>query len=285
MIKLSSPIKKPDSIFSVLMPNEAVSLDPVAFDRFVGNNGVCLIHFRAIPCPVGLDSPTDIRRTHDDHSGCSNGFIYQAIGRITCLFLSNQTQIRKLDAGFVDGSSVAVTFPRFYDNDDKRRILVRPYDRFYLEEEDVTTAATNLMKRREDGRNDRPSYPALAVHHLIDSDCVNYQQGVDFILDRGDIIWIAGHGPGIGKTYSIWYEYKPYWYVQNLVHEIRVVPVKDFVDTHSIHSERLSFAAILNREFVHRDRRPDLLSPDLGGRQQQMPDLQATEPGIDPQFG
>jgi hypothetical protein len=284
---MSGPsVKKPDTVYSILMPHEAVSMEPAAFDAFVNQYGVRLIHFRAIPCPVGLTSPTDIRRVHDDHSGCSNGFIYQAIGRVTCLFLSNQTQIRKLDAGFVDGSSVSVTFPRFYDNDPKRRVLVRAYDRFYLEEENIRVGGTNLMSRRHDGRSDRPSYPALAVHLLIDSDGVHYLQGQDFVLDRGDIVWQPGRGPAAGKVYSTWYEYQPYWYVDRLVHEIRVVPTRDFVNTHQIRSERLSFAAILNREYVHRDKRPDLLSPDIGGRQQQPPDLDLpAEPGVGPKFG
>lgn len=280
-----SSVKAPSSIYEILMPHDAVAMEPGAFDDFVNNNGVRLIHFRAMPCPVGLTSPTDIRRVHDDHSGCSNGMIYQAIGRVTCLFLSNQTQIRKLDAGFVDGSSVSVTFPRFYDNDPKRRVLVRPYDRFYLEEENITSAATNLMKRREDGRADRPAFPALAVHLLIDSDGAGYQQGYDFTLDRGDIVWLAGHGPASGKTYSVYYEYQPYYYVDRLVHEIRVVPRRDYVNTKMIKTERLSFAAILNREYVHRDKRPDLLSPDLGGRQQQVPDTESAEPGVEPTFG
>jgi hypothetical protein len=284
---MSGPsVKKPDSVYSILMPHEAVAMEPAAFDSFVNNNGVRLIHFRALPCPVGLDDPTDIRRTHDDHSGCSNGFIYQAIGRVTCLFLSNQTQIRKLDAGFVDGSSVSVTFPRFYDFDPQRRVLVRPYDRMFLEEENITVGGTNLMKRRQDGRADRPNYPALAVHLLVDSDGVYYQQGVDFTLDRGDVAWADGHGPAAGKTYSIWYEYQPYWYVDRLVHEIRVVPTRDYVNTKLVRSERLSFAAILNREYVHRDKAPDILSPDLGGRQQQVPDLPIpAELGIKPEFG
>lgn len=281
-----SSVKAPSSVYEVLMPHEAVAMEPAAFDAFINNNGVRLIHFRAMPCPVGLGEPTDIRRTHDDHSGCSAGFIYQAIGRVTCLFLSNQTQIRKLDAGFVDGSSVSVTLPRFYDFDAKRRVLVRPYDRFYLEEENITSAATNLMQRRQDGRSDRPSYPALKVHLLIDSDGVGYFQGVDFALDAGDINWLPGKGPAAGKVYSIYYEYQPYYYCDRLVHEIRVVPSRDFVDGNLVKTERLSFAAILNREYVHRDKRPDLLSPDLGGRQGQVPDLDIpAEPGVTPKFG
>ena len=142
------------------------------------------------------------------------------------------------------------------------------------------------MERRQDGRADRPSYPALAVHLLVDSDGVPYLQGQDFVLDHGDIAWQPGRGPAAGKVYSTWYEYQPYWYVDRLVHEIRVVPTRDFVNTHQIRSERLSFAAILNREYVHRDKRPDLLSPDIGGRQQQVPDLDLpAEPGVGPKFG
>lgn len=283
---MGSSVKQADSVYEVLMPHEAVALEPAAFDAFIHHNGIRLIHFRALPCPVGLQSKNDIRRTHDDHSGCSNGFIYQAIGRVTCLFLSNATQVRKLDAGFIDGSSVSATLPRFYDNDPGRRVLVRPYDRFFLEEADITTGRPDVMERRQDGRPDRLAFPAVAVHLLVDANGVYYVQGTDFVLDRGDIAWAEGRGPAAGTVYSVWYEYQPYWYCDRLVHEIRVVPKADFVNTKAIKNERLAFAAILNREYVHRDKRPDLLSPDLGGRQQQVPDLDVpAQPGVTPDFG
>jgi hypothetical protein len=283
---MSSTVKQTDNIYSVLLPKEAISLDAVAFDSFVHTYGVRFIHAIALPCPIGLDDPTDIRRTHDDHVGCSNGHIYTMVGRVTCLFSSNTTAIKHLDSGLVDGSSVAVTFSRFYDDDPKRRVLVRPFDRFLLEEDNITSVATNQMKRRQDGRADRPSYPALAVHILIDSDGNGYLQGTDFVLDRGDISWLPGKGPTAGKTYSIHYEYKPFFYCDRLIHEIRVIPTKDFVNTHQIRNERLSFGAILNREYIRRTNRPDLLSPDIGGRQQQVPDLDLpATPGVDPQFG
>lgn len=281
----SNPVKQSDSIFSVLMPHESVSMEAAAFDVFVNNYGIRLIHLRALPCPIGLQSSNDIRRTHDDHSGCSNGFIYQPIGRVTAFFLSNQTQVRKLDMGFIDGSTVSVTFPRFYDSEPDHRILVRPYDRFYLEEESVTTAATNLMSRRTDALPDKPAYPALRVHQLIDSTGKRYAQGVDFIVQGGDIVWANGLGPNPGQVYSIWYEYQPYWYCERLIHEIRIIPTKDYVTGSFLRNERLSFAAILNREYIHRDSRNDLSSPDIGGRQGQVSAPIAAEPGIVPNFG
>ena len=282
---MGDSVKKADTIFSVLMPQEAVTLSPEAFDAFLHHYGVRLLHFRAIPCPIGLQTPNDIRRTHDDHSGCDNGFIYQLVGRFTGTFLSNATQIRKLDAGFVDGSSVSITVPRFYDHTDKQRILVRPYDRIYLEEDDITTAATNITSRRLDGRPDKPAYPAVVVHTLIDSSGISYRQGIDFSLDHGDLIWADSRGPVPGTPYSIWFEYKPYYYVDRLAHEIRVVPKSDYLHTNTVHNERLSFAIICNREFVHRNKTPDILSPDIGGRQSQVPDQSKTEPGVNPTFG
>jgi len=283
---MANPVKQEDSIYSILLPKEALALDPVAFDNFCNTYGVRFIHFRAAPCPIGLDDPTDIRRTHDDHSSCSNGFIYTAIGRVTGIFSSNSTSVMKLDPAFVDGSTVSVTFPRFYDSDPGHRFLLRPYDRLFLEEEGITVGGTNLQKRRQDGRADRLNFPAVAVHQLIDSSGNGYQQGLDFIIDRGDISWLPGKGPRAGQTYSIWYEYTPYWYVSRLIHEIRVVPVASFLNAKQIHNERLSFGAILQREYVHRDKTPDLLTPDIGGRQQQVPDLNIPPtPGIEPTFG
>ena len=73
--------------------------------------------------------------------------------------------------------------------------------------------------------------------------------------------------------------------MDRLAHEIRVVPKSDYLHTNTVHNERLSFAIICNREFVHRNKTPDILSPDIGGRQSQVPDQSKTEPGVNPTFG
>jgi hypothetical protein len=258
----------------IILPDEQVGMDPAAFDNTVRGKGAPLIHFRAIRCPVGLVDPNDVRRTHDDHTGCSNGFIYKAIGRVTATLTSNATEVRKLDIGFLDGSTVMAVFPRFYDSDPNKRVLVRPFDRFYLEQEDLLTGTWDVAKRRLDGNNDRFEFPSVQVEHLVDSDGVWYLQNHDFDLTpSGDLAWRAGKGPSIGTVYTAWYQYRPYWLVDRLVHELRLFPTHDFVETDKVKMERLGFGAVLQREYVHRTQTPDDQAPDKQNQQKLPPDL------------
>lgn len=282
-----NPVRRADALLFTTLPNEAVTMDPVAFDNLLHQRGVKLIHYRAIRCPIGLQDESDIHRTHADHSGCSNGFIYKPIGRVTTVFTSNATDPKHLDVGFYDGSTVVVTFPRFYDgptseSQNDNRILVRPYDRFYLEEENITTAIWDLTHRRNDGLPDRVEFPVLRVHHLIDSNQHWWYQDQNFTLDAvGNIVWNPGDGPEPGTVYSVWYEYRPYWYVDRLVHEIRVTPTPDFIDTNVVRLERLAFGAILHREYIYRNQENDEEAPDNRGRKQRAPDKPEPEEDFD----
>lgn len=272
----NNPARRADALLFTTLPDVAVTMDPVAFDNLLHQRGVKLIHHRAIRCPVGLKDEGDIHRTSPDHSGCSNGFVYRPIGRVTTVFTSNATDPKHLDAGFYDGSTVVMTFPRFYDPasiDEQRRVIVRPYDRFYLEEENVTTAIWDLTHRRSDGLPDRVEFPIKRVEHLVDSNQQWYIQDVDFTITfDGNLVWRAGTGPAPGTVYSVWYEYRPFWYVDRLVHEIRVTPVPDFIDGNVVNLERLAFGAILHREYVYRNQENDDQAPDNRGRKQRAPD-------------
>lgn len=279
-----NPVKHPDSVLSIYLPKDAITMDAPAFDDLVHNYGVRFDHYRAIRCPVGLTDENDDRRVHDDHTGCSNGFIYKCIGRVTAVFTSNATDPKKLEQGFYDGSTVAVTFPRFYDkayNPDGTfsapcadRVLVRPFDRFYLAEApDITTAIWDVTHRRNDGTPDRAEFPIVKVDHLVDSNAAWWVQGVHFDIGQyGQIIWRAGQGPAAGTVYTVWYQYIPYWYCDRLVHEIRVVPAPDYMDGGKVSMERLAYGAILQREYVFRNQQNDAQSPDNGGRKQKPPD-------------
>jgi hypothetical protein len=256
----------------VILPDEHIGMDPDAFDTVVRGKGAPLIHYRAIRCPVGLVDPTDVRRPHADHAGCSNGFIYKAMGRVTATLTSNSTDKKNEDFGYFDGSTIQATFPRHYDSNENRRVLVRPFDRFYLEQEDILTGTWDLTQRRLDARADRFEFPAVKVEHLIDSAAVEYHQFTDFDLTpAGDLAWRVGKGPAVGTVFTVWYEYRPYWYVERLVHEIRLFPTHDFLSPDDIKMERLGFGAVLQREYVHRTQTPDVLAPAKTADRQKLP--------------
>lgn len=258
----------------VILPDEQVGLDPAAFDNVVRGKGAPMIHYRAIRCPVGLIDPSDIRRTHSDHVGCSNGFIYKPIGRVLATLTSNASEVKKLDMGFIDGSTIMAVFQRFYDSDPDKRILIRPFDRFYLDQKDLVTGTWDVTQRRLDGLNDRLEFPAIKVEHLVDSAGIWYYQNIDFDLtSNGDLAWRATKGPTAGTVYSTWYEHHPYYVVERLIHELRLYPVADFVETDKIVMERLGFGALLQREFLHRTQTPDDQAPDKQNQQLLPPDL------------
>lgn len=259
----------------LILPDEPIEIDVDAFDRTIGQRGVPMIHYRAIKCPCGLIDPADVRRTHEDHAGCSNGFIYRPIGRLRATLTSNQTGITDLDIGLFDGSTVVATFARYYDHPEgmpEKRVLVRPYDRFFLDQADIHTATWEVTKRRLDGRPDRLEFPALHVENLIDSNLVEYVQNIDFELTAdGDILWRTDKGPAVGTVYTAWFVYRPHWYVQRLVHDVRVFPITEYANPEDVRLERIGSGAILVREYMHRTTPPDAEAPTKTKDNQQLP--------------
>jgi hypothetical protein len=277
-----NPARETKGLIFTLLPDEAVTLDVEAFDALVHHNGIKLIHYRAIPCPIGLTDEQDIHRTTADHSGCSNGFIYKAIGRVTTVFTSNSKDIKRVDSGMMDGSTVAVTFPRFYDSDPTLRVMVRPFDRFFLEEEDITVAIWDKTHRRSDGKPDRVEFPIKRVQHLVDANGQWWYRESFTVNSDGDLVWNPGVGPPPGVVYSIWYEYQPFWCCDRLIHEIRVTPVPDYIDTAKVGMERTAYGAILHREYVYRNQQNDDQAPDNRGRKQRAVDINEPQDNFGP---
>jgi hypothetical protein len=151
----------------VFAPGLAVSFDPSAFDDAIRSQGVQLVHFRAMRCPVGLTDRYDQRRPHDDHSGCSNGFIYTEAGTITCLFTGVTEDQKQNDVGLLDGSTVQVTAPRFYD-ETTDEVQITPFDRLYLLEDAVSVPHWQLVEAHATGR-DKLSFPVVNVIDVMDA--------------------------------------------------------------------------------------------------------------------
>jgi len=231
-----------------------VSFDPDAFDAALRSHGVSLVHYVALRCPVGMTDLDDNRRPHEDHAGCSNGFLYSKAGCIKALMVGNQNKQDLRDIGFVDGASATSTFPRTYEDGEKDFYLA-PYDRFYLNEESITVPTWQLSRCNESG-TERLAFPAACVEHLVDSRGDTYKEGEDFHVHSGQVLWLPdGKRPindletGRGSVISIRYRYRPFWYCARLLHEIRVAQIE-----HPILDERrlirMPQQALLNREFL-----------------------------------
>jgi hypothetical protein len=249
------------------MPSSQVSWDLNAFDELLQSQGVQLIHYQAIPCPVGLISLDDDRRPHPDHSGCTNGFLYSEAGKITALFIGNGKNKTPDDMGFWDGSSVQATFPRFYDECCEKPFLVCPYDRFYLDEKSITVVTWQRFIHHESGA-DKLKFPVEQVLKLVGNDGKEYRIDEDFVVCDGQLKWVGDQpAPTIGldgpiqdrgAVCAVRYTYRPWWYVGRLMHELRVSQVSG-PEGRSIH--RLPQNCLLHREYVAQSKD----QPDLGG--------------------
>ena len=80
------PKVQPKALQETTFPaQEAVNLDPDAFDDAIRSQGLTFVHYRAMKCPIGVVDADDERHPHGDHGGCSNGFLYKVVGPLTCV--------------------------------------------------------------------------------------------------------------------------------------------------------------------------------------------------------
>lgn len=262
-------------VYSTDLPTEAVSFDVDAFDEAVRSHGVTFVHWRAMKCPVGMIDEYDSRRVHEDHSGCSNGFLYTRAGAVTCLFTGNSTQSQIGEVGIMDGSMVSVTLPRFYDPPDASPIYIAPFDRLYLAEESIVVPDWQVFRHEPTGI-DKLNFPAVSVQDLVDSRGIRYHRP-DFEINDGKLVW-SGTRPGVdpdtgrGLVCSIRYTYRPYWYVKSLVHEVRVSQAENPL-TGLRETNRMPQAIVLQREYVYEKNERDRFADTDVDRQVKQPDL------------
>lgn len=271
------------------IPSHDISFDIGSFDELIRSQGVKFIHYRAMRCPVGMTDVSDGRKSHPDHSGCSNGFIFTKVGTVTASLLSNSKDKRLLDMGLWDGSTVMSTFPRYYDNPSDQPFHVSIFDRFYLDETallgnvPLTVVAEQFFIHHESGY-DRLKFPVVLVEDLMDARGDRYVQGEDFVIENGQLKWVTsrrptpelqtgpgmpntGVGPTRGAVCSIRYRHVPFWYVGHLMHEVRVTQVQDEA-TGERKLVRMSYQVLLHREFLGQDKDQDqnqvLVSKTMG---------------------
>ncbi len=261
--------KRPENGVQFSYPSGlAVSFDPSAFDDAIRSQGVQLVHYRAMKCPVGLIDRYDSRRPHDDHSGCSNGMIYTKAGTITCLFTGASEEMKQNDVGLLDGSTVQVTAPRFYD-DSTEEVQIQYFDRLYLAEEAVTVPHFQLAEAHISGK-EKLSFPVVKVMDIMDAAGRRYSPG-DYSVGDGMIIW-TGSGPGFdaernkGIIFACRFTYRPYFYVSRVIHQVRVAQVDTALERITM---RMPQQFLLSREYVfEKSDNDDEAQPDSGDPQE-----------------
>jgi hypothetical protein len=254
--------------YPMVFPSQAVSFDPEAFDELIRNQGVQMIHYAGLRCPVGMTDPDDVmRRTHDHHADCSNGFLYTKAGLVTVSFMGNSASVNFKEYGRDDGSTVQVVLPRTYDDKPEKSIEMCEFDRLYPTDEAINVTNWHTFACHVSGV-DRLQFPAIEVEILIDANNKRYTPGVDFVVRGGQIHWVDGVGPGIdpktgkGVVCSIRYSYRPFWYVEKMLHEVRLAQIEDDFGNRSV--QRMHQAALLVRErwFEKEQRDADAPTPN-----------------------
>jgi hypothetical protein len=244
------------------LPLYDVVFDVAAFDGMIQSQGVTLIHYAAMRCPIGLIDRGDIRApNHKDHD-CSNGFLYKKAGALEAIFTGNTLASKIQDIGVVDGSTVQITLSRTYE--DGSPTAIAPFDRFYLQENVATVVNWQTIEAHVTGR-DKLQFPATQIEFLVDSNGKEYFQDQDFTILNGFIVWkngVPNFDPSTNKgiIYSVRYRYIPFWYCDRLLHEIRVTR-QDNISTGEKGLSRMPYGAILKRETVfENEQNPELLT-------------------------
>jgi hypothetical protein len=256
--------RQPDTTYQLDFASDAVSFDIEKFDELIRSHGVEMVHWRAMRCPVGMVDLDDIRRPHEHHENCSNGFIYTLAGTVTVGFLSNSNNPRFHDAGVLDGATVQIVIPRFYDDHPETRVELCPFDRMYLKEESITVPNWETFSAHVTGV-DRLQFPVVKVTDLVDALGQRYKQDADFEVRGGRIYW-GNRQPGVdpktnkGRVCAVRYSYRPYWYVKQLVHEVRVSRVlNEYTGDREI--QQMPQSAILQREYHFEKEQNDPQAP------------------------
>ncbi len=244
--------KRAPTHYDIYIPSTSIAFDIPAFDDVLRQHGVTLVHYKAILCPLGLVDRDD-SRSHAEHDDCSNGYLYKAAGEVTVFFSGNSASPMLETYGIADGSTTQITLPRFYDGDENKEISVQHFDRFFLKDVEGFSVSGEYFEANQTGI-DRTHYLILKVDDLMDSHGKEYVEGRDFELVAGKIRWLKvrpGFDPetGRGTICSIRYRYRPFWYVKNLVHEVRVSREVDH-ETGEIRLVRMPMALVIQREWV-----------------------------------
>ena len=245
-------------------PDQSVEFDVQAFDDNLQTHGVSFVHWKALPCPVGLTDIYDMRSPHEDHSGCSGDFLHKRAGIITGIFIANTKQFQYTDPGLAPDVPTIITLPRYYDDCPNQKPLVALFDRFYLLEENIVVPHNQLFEANQSGV-DKVAFPIVCVLDIVDSNGKFYSPE-DYQVIDGKIHWLGSNRPGYdirvgrGQICSIRYTYRPYWYVKSLLHEVRVTQRTGESGERLV--ERMPQQVMLQREYVYEKEQRDSLAPD-----------------------
>lgn len=240
-----------------IIPDIKFNLD--AQEQFAKDKGVVFEHYAAIPSTVGQKDRGDLRRPDTLDTLAENGYIYKKIGEFVGTIIGNGKKNDHAEGGIMDNSTARLVLPKYYNEDCAaagKEIALLPGDRIYAKA--IELKVPNYQKAEyRPLQSDYLQFPAKEVIFLRDSNNIEYTQGVHFnINDQGNIDWVEGKAnPGIdpetgkGRLYGVRYMYVAFWYIQQLINEIRITNTSD-----SSAPARLPYHAVIQREYVYHNK-------------------------------
>ncbi len=243
----------------------SVAFDLDALDELLAAHGVELVHWRAMVNPAGMVDRHDSRRPGEDHVAASNGMVYTKAGCFTGSLLGNTKELRAATGGLLDAAVAQMTAPRFYDcraGESQRRIYLHTKDRIYLREESILVVHQQLGEVSAT-LVDRLRFPVVEVQDLMDSDGLRFEEGVDFEVADGNVAWLRPPAPsqdGKPKVYGVRYLYRPFWYVERMIHDIRVAQNLGVDGEREMHKAQQM--VLVQREYVYRAENQDPEAPN-----------------------
>jgi hypothetical protein len=229
-----------------------------AQEQFALDKGIIFEHYAAIPSTIGQIDRGDLRRPDTLDTLSENGFIYRKVGEFVGTILGNSKKHDHGEGGILDTSTARLVLPKAYNKDcgDGKDIAMLPGDRIYAKTCEIRVPNYQKVEYKPK-HSDFLQFPAKEVSMLQDSKGIDYVEGRHFKIDSdGNIEWIDGQkNPGIdpetgkGRLYGIRYTYIAFWYISQLINEVRMTNTSD-----ATAPVRLPYHVQIQREYVYHNR-------------------------------
>ena len=263
------------------IPNIGFNLE--AQEQLAVDHGIVFEHFAAIPSTIGQIDRGDLRRPDTLDTISENGFIYKKVGEFVGTIVGNNKNHNHVEGGILDTSVGRLILPKYYNKDcgGGEEIAMLPGDRVYAKAIEIKVPNYQKVEYKPK-HSDFLQFPAKEVSMLQDSKGIDYIEGRHFKIDcNGNIEWIDGQkNPGIdpetgkGRLYGIRYTYIAFWYIHQLLNEVRMTNLGD-----SSQPARLPYHVTIQREYVyHNLNKPATENKNTETKRTQEPPTEVLDP-------